>query len=150
MLQKSLAIALILLMIAPLNVGASAVMAMSMVDGGHWALAAGDHKSAPRVGHKSESNLKHHDEYSAGHQPHGLSTAKAESHGLHANHTDAHDQHSEEDCQEYCMSCSNHCSSLAVLSSHAANFTQARVLSAASIGVSSNHSDLLLRPPISA
>lgn len=147
MRQQSVAIALILLLIAPLNVDAAAWMAMPTVDGGNHASAAADHTANPLAGQKPGQQVERNGE----HQSLGHSKAVVhESHGAHANHSGAHDQHSDEDCQEYCLSCSNHCSSLAVFSSHAASFTQTRVLSSASDDVSSYHSDLLFRPPISA
>ena len=129
MLQKSLALVLTCLLLAPLNSGAAAWMATSMSEG--------DLSSPAAAGHQL------HDSHSAHGAPH------AGDHHGHGTHGDDHD-HDESDCEEHCMSCSNHCSSLAIVSNHSDSFQQSILRLAVAEGLVSNHSELLFRPPIRA
>jgi len=62
--------------------------------------------------------------------------------------TNAHD-HDNEDCG-YCMNCSNHCSTTAIISSFKDNFELAREFDTTSAGATMSRVSLLFRPPISA
>ena len=129
MLQKSLALVLTCLLLAPLNSGAAAWMAMSMSEG--------DLSSPAAEGHHI------HDSHETRDARHGGD------HHAHSMPVEDHD-HSEEDCEEHCMSCSNHCSSLAIVSNHVEGFQQSVQQLAVADGLVSNHSELLFRPPIRA
>lgn len=134
MLQKSLALLLAVSLFAPLNSGAAAWMSMSMADydGAISAIGVREHGSP---GHQSgaASSANHH-----------------QSHSMHGAAHDEHDGHSKEDCEEHCMSCSNHCSSLAVVSNQSERYGQVRFLATATAGLTSTHPELLFRPPIRA
>ena len=65
-------------------------------------------------------------------------------------HGGAHHEQSEEDCEEYCMSCSNHCSSLAVVSSQPKRYGQIRLQAATTAGPTLAHAELLFRQPFRA
>ena len=127
MLQKSLSIVLTILLLAPLNSGAAAWMAMSMSDSDLSVSTAQAHQ--------------HHDS----HMNHGL-----QQHGDDHAHSMHGEDHNADDCEEHCMSCSNHCSSLALVSNHYSAFNQVRLQTTVAGGLVSNHSDLLYRPPIRA
>jgi hypothetical protein len=112
---------------APLNSGAAAWMSMSMADSNAAITTMGVHEHT-RPDHHSgaASSANHH-----------------QSHSMHAEAHDEHDEHSEEDCEEHCMSCSNHCSSLAVVSSQSKRYCQVRLLAATTAGLTSAHPELL-------
>lgn len=134
MLQKSLAIILAVLLFAPLNSGAAAWMSMSMADSNAAITAMGvDEHTRPDHHAGAASSGNHH-----------------QSHSMHGGAHNEHDEHSEEDCEEHCMSCSNHCSSLAVVSSQSRRYGQVRLLAATTAGLTSAHPELLFRPPIRA
>jgi hypothetical protein len=134
MLQKSLAIILAVLLFAPLNSGAAAWMSMSMADSNAATTAMGvDEHTRPDHHAGAASSGNHH-----------------QSHSMHGGAHNEHDEHSEEDCEEHCMSCSNHCSSLAVVSSQSRRYGQVRLLAATTAGLTSAHPELLFRPPIRA
>jgi hypothetical protein len=134
MLQKSLAIILAVLLFAPLNSGAAAWMSMSMADSNAATTAMGvDEHTRPDHHAGAASSGNHH-----------------LSHSMHGGAHNEHDEHSEEDCEEHCMSCSNHCSSLAVVSSQSRRYGQVRLLAATTAGLTSAHPELLFRPPIRA
>ena len=116
MTSKALALLLIGSLLAPLNSGAAAWMALSM-DAADNAMAEQPHHQAP-MGH-------------------------------HSSHADGHDDsHDEDDCEEHCFSCTNHCSSLGIVSGSIVHLDLTRQLSALEVGLTSNYSDLLYRPPI--
>ena len=134
MLRKSLAIILAVSLFAPLNSGAAAWMSMSMADSNAAITAMGVHEHTSPDHHAGAASSGNH------HQ----------SHSMHGGASDEHDGHSEEDCEEHCMSCSNHCSSLAVVSNQSKRYGQVRFLATGSAGLTSTHSELLFRPPIHA
>ena len=137
MLQKSLAIILAASLFAPLNSGAAAWMSMSMADSDAAISASGVHSHGSPDHHSGAASSADH------HQPHAMHAEAQDGH-------EGHDGHSEEDCEEHCMSCSNHCSSLAVVSNQSKRFGQVRLLAAATAGLTSTLPELLFRPPIRA
>lgn len=62
---------------------------------------------------------------------------------------DAHD-HGPEDCDDYCMNCSNHCSSTVIISSSSSSFALDRKFNRTITGNTLSRTYLLYRPPISA
>jgi len=62
---------------------------------------------------------------------------------------DAHD-HSEEDCEEYCMSCTNHCSSNAIIASTGDTFDRLREFRVSLNSHTISRTYLFFRPPIRA
>ena len=137
MLHKSLAIIVAVSLFAPLNSGAAAWMSMSMADSNAAITAMGVHEHTRPDHHAGAASSADH------HQSHSMHG------GAHDEH-DEHDGHSQEDCEEHCMSCSNHCSSLAVVSSQSKRYGQVRLLAATTAGLTSTHPELLFRPPIRA
>ena len=131
MLQKSLTLKLAVSLFAPLNSGAAAWMSMSMADSNAAITAMGVHE------HTSPDH-------------HAGAAFSADHHQSDSMHGGAHDNHSVEDCREHCISCSNHCSSLAVDSSQSKRYGQIRLLAATTAELTSAHPDLLFRPPIRA
>lgn len=92
MLQKSLAMILAVSLFAPLNSGAAAWMSMPMADSNAAITAMGvDEHTRPDHHAGAASSGNHH-----------------QSHSMHGGAHNDHDEHSEEDCEEHCMSCRNH------------------------------------------
>lgn len=125
MIKRYIITALVLLMLAPLNAGASAWMAESspMVETDEVAMA--------------EMLMPGHD--------HGAMMGSSEKQSM----MDAHD-HDAEDCDDYCMNCSNHCSSTAIVPSSSNIFELDRKFNRTITGDTSSRASLLFRPPISA
>jgi len=125
MIKRYIATALILILLAPLNAGASAWMAdsSSMVDVDEMAMT-----QMLMMGHDHEVMM------SAGQQQAMM---------------DAHD-HGPDDCDDYCMSCSNHCSSTAIIPSSSSTIEFDRRFNRTLTGGTLSRAYLLYRPPIFA
>ncbi|MBL4574185.1 MAG: hypothetical protein JKY86_14120 [Gammaproteobacteria bacterium] len=117
--------ALVLLMLAPVNAGASAWMvdSSSVVEAGETVTA-----EMHMTGHEHEANM-------------GSSQKQSM--------MDAHD-HGSEDCDDYCMNCSNHYSSTAITPSLSSTFETDRKFDRTITGTTLNRAYLLFRPPIPA
>ena len=125
MTKRYIITALILVMLAPLNAGASPWMAQSSSDPGAGEMAM------PQMG-------------MAGHDHGALMSS-----GQQQTMMDAHD-HSAEDCDDYCMNCSNHCSSTAILTSPNDTFELDRGFHKTFTVETLRRAYLLYRPPIRA
>ena len=124
MIKRYVATTLVLIMLAPLNAGASAWMAesSSMVDADQMAMT-----QMIAMGHDH----------------------KAMSAGQKQAMMDAHD-HGPEDCDDYCMNCSNHCSSTAIIPYASNTFELDRRFNRILTGNTLSRAYLLYRPPIFA
>ncbi|MDA0281612.1 MAG: hypothetical protein O3C29_14455 [Proteobacteria bacterium] len=125
MIKRYIVTALVLLMLAPVNAGASAWMA----------------ESAPGVGPDKMAMAEMH---MAGHDHKAMMDSSAKQSMM-----DAHD-HGSEDCDDYCMNCSNHCSSTAITPSSGSTFERDRKFNRTITGNIFSRSSKLYRPPIFA
>jgi hypothetical protein len=125
MIKRYLVTALVILMLAPLNAGAAAWMAESpsVADDGEMTMS-----QMVMTGHDHEAMMSSHQKQSM---------------------MDAHD-HGSEDCEDYCMNCSNHCSSTALIPSSGNIFELDRKFNRTITGNTLSRAYLLFRPPISA
>lgn len=125
MIKRYIAAALVLIMLAPLNAGAAAWMAesSSVVDADEMAMT-----QMLKLGHDHAAMMDSSQKQSM---------------------MDAHD-HGSEDCDDYCMNCSNHCSSTAIIPSSSSSFALDRKFSRTIAGNTFSRAYLLYRPPISA
>lgn len=125
MIKRYIVTVLVLLMLAPENVGVSAWMAESstVVDADEIAMA---------------------DMHMAGHDHEAMMDS---SHKL--SMVDAH-EHGSEDCDDYCMNCSNHCSNTAIIPSSSSIFGPDQKFISITTGNTLSRAYLLYRPPISA
>lgn len=125
MIKRYIVTALVLIMFAPLNVGASAWMdeSSSVVDADETAMA-----QMHMAGHDHEAMM-----------------GSAQQQVM----MDVHD-HSAEDCDDYCMNCSNHCSSTAIIPTLSHVFELDRKFTRTLTGNTFSRAYLLYRPPISA
>ena len=132
--RKAIAFVLVALLIAPLNAGAASWMALSMVE------SQAEHSQQADVAAETDLVSSNHEMHMAAHH-HKMKE------GLHDSQ---HGNHDAEDCEEHCLSCSNHCSSLGIVADQSQRFDLASHQSGLETNPTSSHSDLLLRPPISA
>lgn len=139
--NKVIALLLALTLVAPANAGLSSWMAMSMAD--------------QELDHASQHSHRSH-------QPHPI--AEGISHSQHLDHTihahsshagtseqlsgDGQTSHSDEDCNEHCVSCANHCSNMGLLSDPISLPDVSKTQHGSESGTLSKHTDLLYRPPI--
>ena len=125
MIKRYIVTVLVLLMLAPENVGVSAWMAESstVVDADEIAMA---------------------DMHMAGHDHEAMMDS---SHKL--SMVDAH-EHGSEDCDDYCINCSNHCSNTAIIPSSSSIFGPDQKFISITTGNTLSRAYLLYRPPISA
>lgn len=118
--MKSVTTILIFMLIAPLNLVAASAMQVDLASAGHsMAMEHGDG------------------------QDHSLMHADAQMQSMMESH-----DHSAEDCDEYCMSCSNHCSSTAIVSGSPLIFDLTGRFARASGADLETRAYLLFRPPI--
>lgn len=125
MIKRYIATALVLIMLAPLNAGASAWMAesASMVEADEAAMT-----QMLMAGHDHEEMMSPIQKQSM---------------------MDAHD-HGPDDCDDYCMNCSNHCSGTAIIPSANSTFELDRKFNRTITGNTLSRAYLLYRPPIFA
>ena len=163
--DRRLVTILVLFLLAPLNVWAQASMPAAA---GAETLDAG---AAASTGHGNHDHAGHgagHDEVHE--QVHGHEQSHGEMHDEMHNemhnemHQELHKQmheepeelqssahmheHDADDCDEYCMNCSNHCSSTAIVTTSAHPFALDRKFSRAASADLSTRATLLFRPPI--
>ena len=94
-------------------------------------------------------------------QPHGSAHARDRHHTAHSNdmHDDEsphdhygagklHDTHTEADCESECLSCINHCTTLALLTQSCNSDSKNRAPASSLAHPLSSLAELLLRPPI--
>lgn len=125
MIKRYIVTALVLLMLAPVNVGAAAWMveSSSVVKPDEMAMA--------------EMHMTGHD--------HAAMMDSSAKQSMMA----AHD-HGSQDCDDYCMNCSNHCSSTAIIPSSSSTFERDRKFNRTISGNTFSRAYLLYRPPIFA
>ena len=169
MTRKSIVFLLLLSLVAPLNSGAAAWMSLSMSDQGEANQASSDdHRHADHPMHGDEHvHGQHADCHPHNPQPHGSAPAhdgheaahSSEMHGdgnAHVHHGTAQqrdtniDGHSEADCESECLSCTNHCSSLALLSESNESENGNLAIAWSPSHRLSSLAEKLLRPPILA
>ena len=167
MTRRSIVFLLLLSLVAPLNSGAAAWMSLSMSEQGEANQASSDdhrHADHPIHGdghahgqhadghpHHPQPHAQdgHGDGHEAAHSPemHGDRNAY-DHHGaaqLHESHSDGH---SEADCEAECLSCTNHCSSLALLSQSNESENGNQAYASSPSRCLSSLAEKLLRPPI--
>ena len=174
MVHRSVVFLLLLSLVAPLNSGAAAWMSLSMSEQGEANQAStDDHRHAD---HPMHGDGHAHDQHADGHphnpQPHGSAPAHDDGHaaGHEATHSpemhgdrNAHDHHgaaqlheshsdghSEADCESECLSCTNHCSSPALLSESNESENGNLAIAWSPSHRLSSLAEKLLRPPILA
>ena len=156
---------LLLSLMAPLNSGAVVWMSLSMseqgesyaVQGsmtadGNQASSSDDHRHAEHSmrgdglpnAQPQGSDHSHDKHYSA--HSHDMQSAE-NPHDQHGA-SQLHDTHSEADCESECLSCANHCTTLALLSQSCDSKSKNRVLTSSLAHPLSSLAELLLRPPI--
>ena len=125
MIKRYIVTALVLLMLAPVNAGASAWMAdsSSVVETEETAMV-----EMLMTGHDHEAMMDSSQKQTM---------------------MDGHD-HGADDCDDYCMNCSNHCSSTAIIPSSNSTFELDRKFNRTITGNTLNRAYLLYRPPKSA
>jgi len=123
-MKQYIATALILILLAPVNMGASAWMNLSSISAN-----TGDAEM-------TQMHTTDHDH------------AAMLSIGQEQSMTNAHD-HSVQDCG-FCMNCSNHCSTNALIASFKNHFELDREFATTIAGDTMSRVSLLFRPPISA
>lgn len=165
--DRRLVTILVLIMLAPLNVWAQASMPAAT------GVEAHDASAATSTGHGHHDHMAHAAVHIPDHgevheQVHGEVNGKVhdemhkEMHGEMHNelHEQMHEEteesqssghvyeHDSDDCDEYCMNCSNHCSSTAIVTTAAHPFMLNRKFSRAASANLSTRATLLFRPPI--
>lgn len=123
--MKILATALILILLAPFNGVASSAMQLGIA-------------ASPMADHAMTMD-------EAGSHDHSAMAGDGHLQTMMESH-----DHGEEDCDEYCMSCSNHCSSTAIISGSAQTFDPSARFARCTVAHVANRADLLFRPPIRA
>jgi hypothetical protein len=123
MIKRYILSFLILIMLAPLNVGASAWVAQS------FSAVDADETLVTQM-------------HAVGHDHQAMTSS-----GQTQSMMDAHN-HSAEDCDDYCMTCSNHSSSSAVTSFSNTTLELDRKFSLSSASYTLSRAYLLYRPPI--
>jgi hypothetical protein len=93
---------------------------------------------------ESSSVVKSEEMHMAGHDHEAMMDSEQKPSSM-----DAHD-HGSEDCDDYCMNCSTHCTSAAIIPSSSSTFELDRKFNRSITGYTSSYAYLLYRPPISA
>jgi hypothetical protein len=165
MVKRSIVHLLLLSLMAPLSSGAAAWMSVSMSEQGESHAMRG---SVTADGNQASSSDDHlHPEHSM--RGDGLPNAQlqgsdhphdghypAHSHDMqsdenpHDQHgaSQLHDTHSKADCESECLSCINHCTTLALLSQSCDSESKNRAPASSPTHPLSSLAELLLRPPI--
>ena len=138
MIARQIVYLLLLSMMAPLNFGAAAWMSLSMSEQGEPHAMRG---SMTADGNQASSSDDH---WHADHSVRGDGLPDAQPQG--SDHS--HDTHSEADCESECLSCTNHCTTLALLSQPLDIESKNRALGSSLAYPLSGLAELLLRPPI--
>lgn len=167
MLERSIVCLLLLSLMAPLNSGAAAWMSVSMSEQGESHAMRGTRTADGSQASSSD------DHWHADHSMHGYGLPNAQrqrSDHSHDGHfsihsrdmqsdenphdqqgaSQLHDTHSEADCESECLSCINHCTTLALLSQSCDSESKNRVFASSPAHPLSSLMELLLRPPILA
>ena len=165
MISRSIVYLLLLSLMAPLNSGAAAWMSVSMSEqgeshamrgsrtaGSNQASSSDDHWHADHSMHgdglpnaqRQGSDHSHYGHYSA--HSHDMQSDK-NPHDQHGS-SQLHDTHTEADCESECLSCTNHCTTLALLSQFCDSESKNRALASSLAHPLSSLAELILRPPI--
>ena len=156
---------LLLSLMAPLNSGAAAWMSLSMSEQGEsyavqGSMTADGLETSPSDDHRHTDHLvrgggdSHAQPHESAHANNRLHTTH--SHDMHGDenphdHYGAgkpHDTHTEADCDSECLSCINHCTTLALLSQPCDSESKNRAPASSLAHPLSSLAELLLRPPI--
>ena len=155
MVRVSIVFLLLLSLVAPLNSGAAAWMSLSMSAQGEANQASSDdHRHADHSMHADCHPQPHgsapaHDGHEAAHSYEMHGDGNAHDHHGTAQLRDTHiDGHSEADCESECLSCTNHCSSLAILSQPNESENGSMAFASSPSNCLSSLAEKLLRPPI--
>lgn len=158
MARGSIVFLLLLSLVAPLNSGAAAWMSLSMSEQGEANQASSDdHRHADHSMHadchphnpQPHGSAPAHDGHEAAHSYEMHGDGNAHDHHGTAQLRDTHiDGHSEADCESECLSCTNHCSSLALLSQPNESENGSLALASPPSHCLSSLAEKLLRPPI--
>ena len=135
---------LVLLLAAPLNASAASWMAMSMGNSDHHMQHASH----------GDSDHTHHVDQRVEPFPSSLDVQSSHTNDSLGSHSDPqsaqHHEHDAADCEEHCASCTNHCSSLGIVTTTQDRIDTEGNVTGMLIGTPSNHFELLFRPPINA
>ena len=156
---------LLLSLMAPLNSGAAAWMSLSMSDQGEsyavkGSITAGGLETSPSDDHRHSDRHMHGGGDSRA-QPPGPAHANVKHYTTHSCDTSVyenphdhygagklHDTHTEADCESECLSCINHCTTLALLSQSCNSDSKNRAPASSLAHPLAGLAELLLRPPI--
>lgn len=138
MLTRPIVYLLLLSMMASLNFGAAAWMSVSMSEQGESHAMRGSMTADDNQASSSD------DRWHADHSMLGDRLPDAQPQG--SDHS--HDTHSEADCESECLSCTNHCTTLALLSQTFDSESKNRAPASSLAYPLSGLAELLLRPPI--
>lgn len=125
----------LLSLVAPFNSGAAEWMSLSMSENGELRAmlsvmaSSGHHATTPDI-HRHSDHADQSEPIAHQHEPQG-------------------DGHSEQDCESECLSCSNHCSNLALPGRRYESQITGRLYGSSHVYYLSRFVDPLLRPPIS-
>lgn len=135
--QKVISLLLALVLVAPVNAGAATWMALSMNSTINSVDASVITATASSTQHMVDDSHDHHSSHAhTTHMAHDLEQ-------IDQNH-----EHDDEDCNEHCVSCANHCSSLGILSDNFMLSDLTKQSQRFESGNLNSFSDLLYRPPI--
>ena len=125
---------LLLSLMAPLNSGAAAWMSVSMSEQGESHAMRGSRTAGSNQASSSDDHSHDMQSDKNPHDQHGASQL--------------HDTHTEADCESECLSCTNHCTTLALLSQFCDSESKNRALASSLAHPLSSLAELILRPPI--
>ncbi len=147
MIRRRIVLLLMLSLVAPLNSGAAAWMSLSMSEQGEANQeSSDDHR---HTDHPMHGDRHAHGQHADGHLHYPQPNGSAHDHHGAAQLHDAHsDGHSEADCESECLSCTNHCSSLALLSQPNESENGNLAFASSPSHCLSSLAEKLLRPPI--
>ena len=137
--HKTISILLAMVLLVPANAGAATWMVLSMTS-----LNSADHMHAMDTEHHSTEGTK--TDHGMHHQSQNSEFSQTPHHFLHADHQ-SH-EHDEEECNEHCVSCANHCSSMAIPFDNFMLSDLSKQSQRFESGNLNSFSELLFRPPI--
>lgn len=130
--HKTISLLLAIVLLVPANAGAATWMALSM----------SAMNTMESVDHSTDSVMTDHGMHHSQHADH-------QSH-QHGERQHGGDQHGGEDCNDHCVSCANHCSSMAIPFDNFMLSDLSKQSQRFEPGNLNSFSDLLFRPPIHA
>ena len=165
MIREPIVFLLVISLVAPLNSGAAAWMSLSMSEQGESyavkgsmtadgleTLTSDDHRHPDYLMHGGgDPHAQPHESAHANDRHH--STRSHDMHGDENPHdlygaSKLHDTHTEADCESECLSCINHCTTLALLSQSCGSESKNWAPASSPAHPMPSLAELLLRPPI--